>query len=315
MIVKYQNRTVEINVQEKLLQNISSILDVNKRYFILTDETVFQLYHSLFHDFKNSFFYQIKPGEESKSIEVALVVIKLMLENNFDRSDTLIAFGGGVVGDLGGFIASLYKRGINYINIPTTLIAQVDSAFGGKVGVNYLNYKNQIGCFYHPSLILVDPTLIQTLTKIDFISGMCEVLKYAILFDKEMFYDIASNNYELLNIIERCIKYKINITLKDEYDNHERKLLNFGHTIGHAIEAKYHLPHGISIGYGMYLESKDERIKNALISLGLDFSTQFTDLSSYILKDKKISHQKITMVRIRDIGDAYIEEGDIYEYL
>lgn len=315
MIVKYQNRTVEINVQEKLLQNISSILDVNKRYFILTDETVFQLYHSLFHDFKNSFFYQIKPGEESKSIEVALVVIKLMLENNFDRSDTLIAFGGGVVGDLGGFIASLYKRGINYINIPTTLIAQVDSAFGGKVGVNYLNYKNQIGCFYHPSLILVDPTLIQTLTKIDFISGMCEVLKYAILFDKEMFYDIASNNYELLNIIERCIKYKINITLKDEYDNHERKLLNFGHTIGHAIEAKYHLPHGISIGYGMYLESKDERIKNALISLGLDFSTQFTDLSNYILKDKKISHQKITMVRIRDIGDAYIEEGDIYEYL
>lgn len=315
MIVKYQNRTVEINVQEKLLQNISSILDVNKRYFILTDETVFQLYHSLFHDFINSFIYQIKPGEESKSIEVALVVIKLMLENNFDRSDTLIAFGGGVVGDLGGFIASLYKRGINYINIPTTLIAQVDSAFGGKVGVNYLNYKNQIGCFYHPSLILVDPTLIQTLTKIDFISGMCEVLKYAILFDKEMFYDIASNNYELLNIIERCIKYKINITLKDEYDNHERKLLNFGHTIGHAIEAKYHLPHGISIGYGMYLESKDERIKNALISLGLDFSTQFTDLSSYILKDKKISHQKITMVRIRDIGDAYIEEGDIYEYL
>lgn len=315
MIVKYQNRTVEINVQEKLLQNISSILDVNKRYFILTDETVFQLYHSLFHDFKNSFFYQIKPGEESKSIEVALVVIKLMLENNFDRSDTLIAFGGGVVGDLGGFIASLYKRGINYINIPTTLIAQVDSAFGGKVGVNYLNYKNQIGCFYHPSLILVDPTLIQTLTKIDFISGMCEVLKYAILFDKEMFYDIASNNYELLIIIERCIKYKINITLKDEYDNHERKLLNFGHTIGHAIEAKYHLPHGISIGYGMYLESKDERIKNALISLGLDFSTQFTDLSNYILKDKKISHQKITMVRIRDIGDAYIEEGDIYEYL
>ncbi|HEY8444708.1 MAG TPA: 3-dehydroquinate synthase family protein [Bacilli bacterium] len=315
MIVKYQNRTVEINVQEKLLQNISSILDVNKRYFILTDETVFQLYHSLFHDFINSFIYQIKPGEESKSIEVALVVIKLMLENNFDRSDTLIAFGGGVVGDLGGFIASLYKRGINYINIPTTLIAQVDSAFGGKVGVNYLNYKNQIGCFYHPSLILVDPTLIQTLTKIDFISGMCEVLKYAILFDKEMFYDIASNNYELLNIIERCIKYKINITLKDEYDNHERKLLNFGHTIGHAIEAKYHLPHGISIGYGMYLESKDERIKNALISLGLDFSTQFTDLSNYILKDKKISHQKITMVRIRDIGDAYIEEGDIYEYL
>ena len=167
---------------------------------------------------------------------------------------------------------------------------------------------------YHPSLIICDPIFLETLDQENYLSGFCEIVKYAALFDKKMFHDIDNGNYELIDLIKKCIEYKIKITLEDEYDQNTRKLLNFGHTIGHAIEAKYHLPHGISIGYGMYLESRNEEIKNVLSKLGLDFSITFDGLSSFIKQDKKIENNKITIVRLIEIGNAYLEEGELSEY-
>lgn len=310
MKVEYKSKTVEININS----NIIEALDNRKRYFIITDENVYNIYQDYFSYLKNKDYFIIKPGEASKSLRVVEEAITELLSKDYNRNDTIIAFGGGVVGDIAGFIASIYKRGVNYIIVPTTLISQVDSAIGGKVGINYLGYKNQIGSFYHPNEILINPNFLKSLPKAEFTSGMCEVVKYAVLFDQQMFNDILTNNYDLNTIIKKCVEYKIKITLKDELDLKERQILNFGHTIGHAIEAKYKLSHGISIGYGMYFESKIESIKEVLVKLGLDFNNKFNGLSQYILKDKKRNNNKIMIVRVKDIGNAYLEEGDINEY-
>lgn len=314
MNVKYQSQEVKIIIEENILHSLNKYLNSTVKYLLLTDENVYSLYNKCFQNLPNLDYYIIKPGENSKTIDNALEIISFLLNNNYSRKDMIIAFGGGVIGDLGGFIASIYKRGIEYLNIPTTLISQVDSAFGGKVGVNYLGYKNQIGSIYHPSLILVDPLVLKTLDEENYLSGMCEVVKYAALFDREMFSTLEKGNYQIIDLIKKCINYKLQITTEDEFDTNARQLLNFGHTIGHAIEAKYSLPHGISIGYGMYLESKNERIKNLLIKLGLDFTKKFHNLLPHIVKDKKIKDNKITVIKLRDIGEAYLEEADISEY-
>lgn len=313
MILNYKTSTVEIKIEEGILKNLNNFLDKSAKYFLLSDENVYSLYKEHFKSF--NYKYIITPGEDSKIIDNALLIIEELLKNNFSRFDYIIAFGGGVVGDLAGFVASIYKRGINYISIPTSLIAQVDSAFGGKVGVDFKGYKNQIGSIYHPKLILVDPELIKTLPEIELISGMGEIIKYAALFDIKMFESLENKNYKYMDLIKRSIEIKTKITLEDEYDRGIRNLLNFGHTIGHAIEAKYKYLHGIAIGYGMYLESKNERLKKLLESFGFDFNKNFSNLQSYILKDKKIKNNKIKVIKLDEIGNGYLEEVDINEYL
>jgi|SRR5690554_1242826 len=310
MKVKYKSKTVEIIFSE----NSSAHFANDARYFIITDQNVDKLYPNYFNFLNDKDYFVVTPGEESKSIEVVAKAINELLEKGYNRNDYIIAFGGGVIGDLAGFIASIYKRGIKYINVPTTLIAQVDSAIGGKVGINFLDFKNQIGSFYHPELVIINHNFLNSLPEIELISGKCEVLKYGALFDKELFEDLLNNDYNLKSLVKKCVEYKIDVTIEDEYDLGYRQILNFGHTIGHAIEAKYKLPHGISIGYGMYYESKMPIIKDALKKIGLSFSNVFTNLDEYILKDKKLKNNKIMMIKLKEIGKAYLEEGDISEY-
>lgn len=314
MNIKYKTQDVKIIVQDNLMTNLYDYINPNKKYFLVTDDNVHRLYSSIILQLTNIQTYILPPGEASKNMQNSNAIIKELLEHNYTKDDYLIAFGGGVIGDLTGFVAGIYKRGINYINIPTTLISQVDSSIGGKVAVNFEGFKNQVGLIYHPELILIDPILLKTLPEEEYLSGMGEVVKYAALFSEEMFIKLETKDYQLIEIIRKCLELKVKLTLVDEFDKGERQLLNFGHTIGHAIEAKYHMLHGIAIGYGMYLESKNLRLKQLLESLGFDFSKDFVDLETYIKQDKKIRNGKITKVKLIKIGEARLEEGEIDEY-
>ncbi|MDY0063737.1 MAG: 3-dehydroquinate synthase family protein [Bacilli bacterium] len=310
----YKNQTVEIIVKHHILEELHTYINQDKRYFIITDSIVHYYYAQYFHFLKNHIFFILTPGEASKSMDSVSQIIRQMLDKEISKTDYIIALGGGVIGDLAGFVASIYKRGIRYINIPTTLIAQVDSSIGGKVGVNFDGFKNQVGSIYHPTQVFIDPECLNTLSKEQYLSGLCEVMKYAILFDKEMFMSLFQMKKEVDYWINQSILYKIDVTTADEWDENTRQILNFGHTIGHAIEAKYGLSHGESIGYGMYFESHHPLVKSLLEKYGFDFSVSFEGLEEYIRQDKKINNQKIKKVKLIDIGYAILEEGTINEF-
>jgi 3-dehydroquinate synthase len=204
----------------------------------------------------------VKPGETSKSLINWKRTQDFLLSKGADRKSTVIAFGGGVIGDLAGFSASTFMRGLNFVQIPTTILSQSDSSIGAKVAVNHPLAKNLIGSFYQPKLILTDPSLLITLPKREFSAGLGEAIKYGVIADLELFnilFDnmerLISGDRELLNqLIERCIAIKIKVVEEDERETGLRKILNFGHTIGHALEQATgykRLRHGEAVGWGM----------------------------------------------------------------
>jgi len=206
-------------------------------------------------------------GEEAKDINYALKLVKILFENDFDRGDYVIALGGGTVTDVVGFVASIYMRGINLINIPTTLLGMVDAAIGGKTGVNFENVKNVIGTFYQPTMIISDLDFLLTLPTEEIKKGLAEVIKYGLVLDKELYDFLAMNkdrvlskDYEALEeIIYKSSMDKLSVVKADERETKGiRIVLNFGHTIGHAIEAgsNFEIPHGYAISIGMVCEAK-----------------------------------------------------------
>lgn len=209
----------------------------------------------------------IEDGEHAKDISNVLFIVQKLFEKGFDRGDYLIAIGGGTILDLAGFAASIYMRGINLVNIPTTLLGMVDAAIGGKTGVNFGNIKNVLGTYYQPSYILIDLDFIQTLPLEEIRKGLAEVIKYGIIMDKELYDFLGLNEEKILNkdkdslleIIEKSIRDKLSIVKQDERETKGiRVVLNFGHTIGHAIEAgsNFKIAHGYAISLGMVCEAK-----------------------------------------------------------
>ena len=194
---------------------------------------------------KNTFFFLIKASEKIKNQNTSNSIINVLLQNNFSRQDCLIAVGGGIIGDISGFAASQFKRGLQFINIPTTLLSQVDSSIGGKTGVNTKYGKNLIGSFYQPKLVIADINFLKTLNKREIICGYGEILKHSLIADKKFFNFLRKNITEILNLkspfIEKSIfescKIKRNIVERDENENNLRKVLNFGHTFAHSYEA------------------------------------------------------------------------------
>lgn len=263
-------------------------------------------------------------GESTKSIETYHRIVATLLKQNISKTTTLVALGGGVIGDLTGFVASTYYRGINYIQIPTTLLSMVDSSIGGKTAINMQNVKNVVGTFYHPSAVIIDPNLLNTLPNRHIANGMAEVIKMALIGDAD-FAKALLNDIPIPTLIERAIRIKKQIVEKDPRDTHERHLLNHGHTIAHAIEAlEPNLLHGECVAIGMKKMAKGELYETLLDDLltKYDLTIQCTlkkdQLYNHILHDKKIKHDTLNIALIKNVGKGYIKSikiEDIKSYL
>lgn len=238
------------------------------RLYIITDEVVNRLYMDYLKSFIgdiDQYVYILPSGEENKTIDNILSIYDDLIEKNIDRKTLIVSFGGGVVGDVAGFVASTYKRGLNYIQIPTTLLAQVDSSIGGKTGFDYKGFKNIIGSFYFPEAIFIDVSFLKSLSDREILCGLGEIFKYGLIADYGLFQYTKDNlNYiyhkdldTLISIVNRSISIKQDIVSKDRYDRGVRNILNLGHTIGHSIEAYYNFNkynHGEGVIMGMIYE-------------------------------------------------------------
>lgn len=320
------------------LNELSLDFIYNKNVVIITDSTVENLYlndatHMIKKSAKSCFYYTILKGEQSKNLNTIENIYEFLLNHNIKRDDCLIALGGGVVGDITGFCASTYLRGINYIQIPTTLLSQVDSSIGGKTGVNLKNGKNLVGSFYNPKLVICDPVLLKTLDKATFNNGISEVIKYGFCFDELLFNKLTHNSisYILYDIIYSSIKIKTHIVDLDQRENFDRKKLNFGHTFAHAVERAFNYgkySHGQAVAIGMkfitYLSYKanftDYDTYNKLISLLKKFDLLFdcplssNDLYNLTLNDKKCYLDKIDLIIVKKLGCCEIVPFSLNDY-
>lgn len=275
---------------------------------------------------------EVDSGEDSKSFELLSGLIEAMATLNADRKTLLLNLGGGVVCDLGGMLASLYKRGINYINVPTSLLAMADASVGGKVAVNVGNVKNIAGVFNPPSFVIVNPVFLQTLNEREWLSGYAEILKHALIDSKEHWENLQSNNLFLIDnwsdILSQSISIKNKIVLNDPFEKNERKLLNLGHTIGHGIESFMiekgnPVTHGEAVAAGILIESyislkqgllNDDDFKSIKEVVFKYFEkiaiqeSEFDKIIAYLFNDKKNENELISFVLLSQIGKAHINK-------
>ena len=272
---------------------------------------------------ENSIIIEVTSGEINKSISSCNYIWEQLSEHNFDRDSLLINLGGGVIGDMGGFCASTYKRGIDFIQIPTTLLAMVDASVGGKLGVDFNGLKNQVGLFSNPKAVLINPEFLQTLPEDQLKSGFAEVVKHALISDKNLWKEIISVPFNEMNweeIIETSINIKNKIVIADPFEKGERKKLNFGHTFGHAVESYYlekgtPILHGEAVFMGIIKESEfssltdsdKNQIKNYILSnFQLPHFPSKSELLSFMRNDKKNLDKKINFSLLKEIGNCTI---------
>ena len=335
--VNLDENSYDIFIEKGLLNQSGEFLKkihTGKKVFIFTDENVAQLYLERLKKSLDtagfSVFCDILPaGEPTKAFGNMAKLYAALLAAGITRSDLIITFGGGVVGDIGGFAAATYLRGVKFVQIPTTLLAQVDSSVGGKVAADLPEGKNLAGCFWQPKMVLIDPALLETLSDSFFADGMGEVIKYGAIRDKILFSLLSAlrGREEVMEkieeIIETCCKIKAEIVARDEKDTGERMLLNFGHTIGHAIEKEYRYQtysHGQAVAAGMFwisqiAEKKSlsptgtaEKIRETLHRHGLSETIPFNQnaLINSVTVDKKNLTGKLNVILLQEIGNAFI---------
>lgn len=287
-------------------------LNLARRVLVITDDGVPREYsQSIAEKCKNPFIYTIPQGEQSKNIDNFYKILEFMAQNRFTRTDCVVAVGGGVVGDLAGFVAASYMRGVDFYNVPTTLLSQVDSSIGGKVAIDLGAYKNTVGAFYQPKRVLIDPEYLLTLDIRQIRAGLAEALKMATTSDPELFAMFESDEYlnDIEKVILRSLLIKRGIVERDEKESGERKILNFGHTVGHAIESTSDLLHGEAVALGMLCVcsfSVRERLFKIIDEMGLPVEHELDPkvLYEYILRDKKADGDTITIVYADEIGKA-----------
>ena len=333
--VALENRSYPITIGENLLSQFEHFkLHSGQRVLIATNDTIAPLYlqHLIdmlkAHEIKTDFII-VPDGEQYKTMETWNQILTALLANNHTRNSILIALGGGVIGDVAGFAASAYQRGIKFIQVPTTLLSQVDSSVGGKTAINHPLGKNMIGAFYQPQAVVIDINCLKTLPPRELSAGLAEVIKYGIIMDSEFFNWLETHIDDLLNLdvdalsycIYHCCKLKAQVVAADETEQDMRAILNLGHTYGHAIEAELgygNWLHGEAVSVGMLmaaqtakllgkLTDKDiERIKNLLIKAKLPVKRpERMTIESYIphmLRDKKVLSGQIRLVLPTKIG-------------
>jgi 3-dehydroquinate synthase len=281
---------------------------------------------------------KIPSGEEHKNLDTCSEIWQAMTNFGFDRRSVLINLGGGVIGDMGGFCAATFKRGINFINIPTTLLAQVDASIGGKLGIDFEGYKNHIGVFRDPDLVIVDPMFLDTLDIRELRSGFAEIIKHCLIADAEYLVEVTREpieNQDWGKHIAHSLRVKSKVTMEDPFETGLRKILNFGHTIGHAVESYFlntpqKLLHGEAIAIGMiceaYLSMKKTKLPAQEMQKTTDLlkkifgkhrieTSSYPDISKLTLQDKKNSGGEVKAALLEKIGkctyDIPIDEGDI----
>ena len=337
--VELGDRSYSIFIEFGLLENLGEYLQqysLRQQVFVITDDTVNLIYGkkcAALLDKANIDYkiFSVPPGESSKSITVLNELYTKLLNAKATRQTTIVAFGGGVVGDLAGFLAASFMRGVNYVQIPTTLLSQVDSSVGGKVGINHQLGKNLIGAFYQPQFVLIDPLLLNTLPQRELLAGMAEVIKYSYIWDSE-FFNILNNNMnnllslkdtELLeSVIQKCCEIKAHVVTQDERESGVRAILNFGHTIGHALEASTlyeKLLHGEAVSLGMkgavYLSFLENRINQSTVDNCFELIDKLNppqlpgnmtvdDIIQAMLQDKKRSDKGQLWVLLNKIGEV-----------
>ncbi len=304
-------KAYDILVKRGCLEEASSLLDLERKVLILTDEGVPADYaDAVASQCEKAYVMTVEQGEKSKSPEVLLRVLSEMLNKSFSRGDCVVAVGGGVCGDLAGFAASIYMRGVDFYNIPTTVLSQVDSSIGGKTAVNFEGVKNIIGSFYQPKKVLIDADLLKTLPKRQINNGLAEVIKMSLTFDEELFKLFEEGNpYERIEeIIERSLRIKNRVVCEDEKEQGLRRVLNFGHTIGHGIEAAGNgLYHGECVTLGMIpmcSEQVRDRLIKVLKKLGLPVScsVKAEDIKEAMIHDKKSTESGIRICFVDRVG-------------
>ncbi|MEN9782152.1 MAG: 3-dehydroquinate synthase, partial [Pseudomonadota bacterium] len=283
------NTKYKIIIGNEIVNNISNHINFAKysKILILIDRKVYELWWSDVKTYlpSDAVIIQVEDGEVNKNITNATQIWNQMIEKGFDRKSIIINFGGGMVSDLGGFVASTYMRGIDFINIPTTLLSAVDASIGGKVAVNLNNTKNIIGCFANPILVLVDIKFFSTLPNREFQSGMAEIVKHALICNENyanQIIEFANKKCNIIDVIFESLKIKKHIVELDFKEKAERKLLNFGHTIGHAFESvamqiDKSLLHGEAVAIGMIIESK------IALKLGVINESDANKIQSFII--------------------------------
>jgi len=335
-----KHKTYPIYIGENLLSDDKYILPhlKNNQVLVVSNETVAPLYlDSLKKSLKSikPATIILKDGEEYKNITTVNVIYDKLIDVKFDRDCTLIALGGGVIGDITGFVASTYMRGVSFIQIPTTLLSQVDSSVGGKTGVNHPKGKNMIGSFWQPECVLSDTNTLKTLNKKQISAGLAEIIKVAIIKDKQFFEKLYNNMDSILSlkqdliqdVIYQSCKIKADIVAIDETEQGIRALLNLGHTFGHAIETILgygNILHGEAVGAGIKLAAvysnkygklKDNKkdmivkiLQMAQIPMGMDKNIKVDDYMDVMAVDKKTKNGKINLILINDIADVYIAQ-------
>lgn len=302
------------------------------RIAVLTDSNVDALYGTTILEVLGAAGYDtckyvIPAGEASKSAENLLAFLDFLARGRFTRSDAIIAFGGGVVGDLGGLTASLYLRGVSYIQVPTTLLAAVDSSVGGKTAIDIPAGKNLVGAFYQPRLVCCDTRLMDTLPADIYRDGCAEVIKYGVILDAALYDTLQAPPFDRIETVARCVEIKRNVVEEDEFDNGKRGLLNFGHTFGHAIEKLSHfaVSHGSAVAKGMIIAAKIaplcgladivEPLTALLGRYGFDLSCPYSaeELYDVMLSDKKRRGGKLTLVLPRSVGECILVSMPVEE--
>ncbi len=295
---------------------------------VLVDENTHRHCYPLLRDhLPEHTLVQIKSGEIHKNIETCVSIWSVLTQQSFDRKGIMINLGGGVIGDMGGFCARTYKRGISFINVPTTLLAQVDASAGGKLGIDFEHFKNHIGLFSEPDQVIIDPVFLQTLSARELRSGYAEVIKHNLIADKAGWEKIKNTPFEQLDwkaIIQHSVKLKQNVTDQDPTEKGIRKILNFGHTIGHAVESflmqrNRAILHGEAVAVGMIAEAQAsyalgfinaaslEEITSYILSIFekvLLSSEDIQTICEYAVQDKKNKSNRILAALLKEVGNA-----------
>lgn len=318
MIVDLQEYSYPIWIETNCLDSLSNQIDTSRRIALIADEGIPDIWiQKVRSQCPDSFVLRFAQGESSKCFLQYETLLKEMIRHDMTRKDAIIAIGGGVTGDLAGFVAATYMRGIDFYNIPTTLLAQVDSSVGGKVAIDVDEYKNIVGAFYQPKAVWIDPNVLQTLPPRQVHNGLVEALKTGLIQDPSLVDLFEEETLDLTQIITRSIAIKKRVVEQDEKENGLRKILNFGHTIGHAIESAYGLQsylHGECVAMGMLFFIEDPELKKRVLSIYDRLQLpplpayDTKELMSYIRHDKKAKHQSVSIVKVPRVGTFTIEE-------